>query len=107
MLAYFYCYYNSKNNNMPCNHNNKAFLDSTSYIINLCGVMLGTLRFRESWYILLLMNNCMDPSIWTINVIRCTPNAEMSLVTAIMYLVMNIIGVVSWIRPECRQKQTR
>ena len=85
---------------------NLAFLDSTSQIINLCGVVLGTLRFRESWYIWLL-NNCVDLSIWTINVIRSTPNAEMSLVTAIMYLVMNVIGLVSWIKTEHRQKQSK
>lgn len=85
---------------------NLAFLDSTSQIINLCGVVLGTLRFRESWYIWLL-NNCVDLSIWTINVIRSTPNAEMSLITAIMYLVMNVIGLVSWIKTEHRQKQSK
>ena len=83
---------------------NLAFLDSTSQIINLCGVVLGTLRFRESWYIWLL-NNLVDLSIWIVNTIAHTPNAEMSLVTSIMYLVMNVIGVVSWIILERKQKE--
>ena len=52
-----------------------AFLDSTSQIVNLCGVVLGTLRFRESWYIWLL-NNMVDLSIWIINAVKSTPNAE-------------------------------
>jgi len=82
-----------------------AFLDSTSQIINLCGVVLGTMRFRESWYIWLL-NNIVDLSIWTINTVKTTPNAEMMLITSIMYLVMNIIGVISWIKIERKQKYT-
>ena len=82
-----------------------AFLDSTSQIINLCGVVLGTMRFRESWYIWLL-NNMVDLSIWIINTIKATPNAEMMLITSIMYLVMNIIGLISWIKIERKQKST-
>ena len=84
---------------------NLAFLDSTSQIINLCGVVLGTMRFRESWYIWLI-NNIVDLTIWIINTVNHTPNAGMSLVTSIMYLVMNIIGVISWIRLEKQQKKT-
>ena len=82
---------------------NLAFLDSTSQIINLCGVVLGTLRFRESWYIWLL-NNMVDLTIWIINTIGNTPNAVMSLITSIMYLVMNVIGVIAWIKLERQQK---
>lgn len=80
-----------------------AFLDSTSQIINLCGVILGTLRFRESWYIWLL-NNVVDLSIWIINTVNNTPNAIMSLLTSIMYLIMNIIGLICWIKLEKKQK---
>jgi len=83
---------------------NLAFLDSTSQIINLSGVVLGALRFRESWYIW-LANNLIDLTIWIINTANSTPNAQMSLITSIMYLVMNIIGVISWIMLEKKQKQ--
>lgn len=83
---------------------NLAFLDSTSQIINLCGVILGVLRYRESWYIWLL-NNIVDLTIWIINTIKATPNAIMMLVTSIMYLVMNIIGVIAWIKIESRQSK--
>lgn len=82
-----------------------AFLDSTSQIINLCGVFLGAMRFREAWYVWLL-NNVVDLSIWIINTIKATPNAEMMLITSIMYLAMNIIGVISWIKIERKQKNT-
>ena len=83
---------------------NLAFLDSTSQVINLCGVVLGALRFRESWYIWLL-NNVVDLIIWVINTVGQTANAEMSLITAIMYLTMNVIGLINWIRLERLQKQ--
>ena len=82
---------------------NLAFLDGTSQIINLSGVLLASLRFRESWYIW-LFNNIIDTTIWVINTINHTPNAEMSLITSIMYFVMNIIGVILWIKLERKQK---
>ena len=78
---------------------NLAFLDSTSQIINICGVILVALRFRECWYIW-LANNVLDLSIWTINIIKCTSNAPMSFITSVMYLVMNVIGLISWIKIE-------
>lgn len=82
---------------------NLAMLDSTSQILNLAGVVLGAMRYRESWYIW-LTNNVADLSIWVINTILNTPNAYMMLIVSIMYLVMNIIGIVSWIKIERYQK---
>ena len=84
---------------------NLAFLDSTSQIINICGVILVAIRFRECWYVW-LANNIIDLSIWIVNIINHTPNSEMALITSIMYLVMNIIGVICWIVIERRQKKT-
>jgi nicotinamide mononucleotide transporter len=80
-----------------------AFLDSTSQIINICGVILVTIRFRECWYVW-LANNFIDLIIWIINVIKSTANSEMALITSIMYLVMNIIGLISWVKIERKQK---
>ncbi|MBQ7351926.1 MAG: nicotinamide mononucleotide transporter [Clostridia bacterium] len=82
---------------------NLAFLDSTSQIINICGVILVAIRFRECWYVW-LANNIIDLSIWIINTIKGTINSEMALITSIMYLVMNIIGVICWIKIEKTQK---
>ncbi len=82
---------------------NLAFLDSTSQIINICGTILVAIRFRECWYVW-LANNIIDLAIWIVNIIKHTPNAEMTLITSIMYLVMNIIGVIAWVRIERKQK---
>lgn len=83
---------------------NLAFLDSTSQIINICGVVLVAIRFRECWYVW-LANNIIDLSIWIVSIINHTPNSEMALITSIMYLVMNIIGVICWVVIERRQKK--
>lgn len=42
-----------------------AFMDASSNIINLCGVVLMILRFKESWWIWLI-NNIIDLGIWII-----------------------------------------
>lgn len=45
-----------------------AFMDSSSNCINLCGVILMILRFKESWW-LWLLNNVIDLGIWIITFI--------------------------------------
>lgn len=82
---------------------NLAFLDSTSQIINICGIILVVLRFRDCWYIW-IVNNIIDLIIWLINCINGTKYSEMGLIVAIMFLVMNIIGLIVWIKTEKRQK---
>lgn len=82
---------------------NLAFLDSTSQIINVSGVVLVAIRFKECWYIW-LANNLIDTAIWIVNVLNGTTSAEMALVSSIMYLVMNVIGLICWIKTERKQK---
>ena len=82
---------------------NLAFLDSTSQIINVSGVVLVSIRFKECWYVW-LANNFIDTTIWIVNTINGTANAEMTLITSIMYLVMNVVGLVCWIKTERKQK---
>ena len=79
-----------------------SFLDGTTQIVNVCGIILSLLRFREAWYVW-LVNNVLDLSIWIINLINNTPNAQMMFITSLMYLVMNVIGVVCWIKIERNQ----
>ena len=83
---------------------NLAFLDSSSQIVNLCGVILVVSRFREAWYIWLI-NNFIDIIIWIINVIGGTIFSQMSLIVSIMYLIMNIVGLIMWIKIEKKQKE--
>ena len=82
---------------------NLAFLDSTSQIINISGVILVAIRFKECWYVW-IANNLIDTIIWIVNAINRTTNAEMALLTSIMFLVMNVVGLIYWIKTERKQK---
>ena len=72
-----------------------AFMDATSNCINLCGVILMILRFKESWW-LWLINNIIDLIIWIITVINGGDGSIMMLLVSIGYLLINIYGVVKW-----------
>lgn len=72
-----------------------AFMDATSNCINLCGVILMILRFKESWW-LWLINNIIDLIIWIITVINGGSGSVMMLLVSIGYLLINIYGVIKW-----------
>ena len=80
-----------------------SYLDACSQIINVSGVVLGSKAYREAWYVW-IANNVIDLTIWIINCINNTPHSTMMLITSIMYLVMNIFGIISWIVLEKKQK---
>ncbi len=72
-----------------------AFMDATSNCINLCGVVLMILRFKESWWIWLI-NNIIDLTIWTITLINHGDNSIMLFLTSLGYLLINIYGIIKW-----------
>lgn len=72
-----------------------AFMDAASNCINLCGVILMILRFKESWW-LWLINNIIDLIIWIITVANNGPGSIMMLLVSIGYLLINIYGVIRW-----------
>lgn len=72
-----------------------AFMDSSSNCINLCGVILMILRFRESWW-LWLVNNIIDLGIWIITFINKGEGSTMMLLVSIGYLLINVYGIIKW-----------
>ncbi len=72
-----------------------AIMDATSNCINLCGVVLMTLRFKEAWW-LWLANNVIDLTIWFITTMNKGNNSVMMLLVSIGYLLINIYGVIKW-----------
>lgn len=72
-----------------------AFMDASSNCINLCGVILMILRFKEAWWIWLI-NNIIDLIIWIITTTNGGDGAIMMLLVSIGYLLINIYGVVRW-----------
>lgn len=74
-----------------------AFMDATSNCINLCGVILMILRFKESWW-LWLINNVIDLVIWILTVLHGGSGSIMMLLVSIGYLIINIYGIIKWNR---------
>lgn len=72
-----------------------AFMDASSNCINLCGVILMILRFKESWW-LWLINNVIDLSIWVITFVNKGEGSTMMLLVSIGYLLINIYGIIKW-----------
>ncbi len=72
-----------------------AFMDASSNCINLCGVILMILRFKESWW-LWLINNVIDLSIWIIAFINKGEGSAMMLLVSIGYLLINVYGIIKW-----------
>lgn len=72
-----------------------AYIDAASNCINLCGVVLMILRFKESWW-LWLINNAIDLIIWLITFRNKGEGSAMMLLVSIGYLLINIYGVIKW-----------
>lgn len=72
-----------------------AIMDASSNCINLCGVILMILRFKESWW-LWLANNIIDLIIWVITALSHGDSSIMMLITSIGYLLINVYGVIKW-----------
>lgn len=72
-----------------------ALLDASSNCVNLCGIILMVLRFKESWWVW-LVNNIIDLAIWIITAIQHGDNSMMMLLVSIGYLLINIWGIYKW-----------
>ena len=72
-----------------------AFMDAASNCINLCGVVLMILRFKESWWVWLI-NNIIDLSIWIITFASKGEGSFMMMLVSIGYLLINVYGVIRW-----------
>lgn len=76
-----------------------ALMDASSNCINLCGVILMILRFKEAWW-LWLINNVIDLIIWIVSFFNHGENATMMLLVSIGYLLINIHGIIKWQRKK-------
>lgn len=80
-----------------------AFMDASSNCINLCGVILMILRFKESWW-LWLINNIIDLAIWIVTVFIYKSNSIMMVFVSIGFLLINIYGIIKWTLEVRRKK---
>lgn len=83
-----------------------SWLDAASNCVNLCGIILMTLRYAESWW-LWLINNAIDLSIWTIVLLGGgSAEAPMMFASSVAYFAINIYGVIKWWRESKVQHGT-
>lgn len=71
------------------------FLDSSSNVLNIFGMILLNRRLNEGWYVL-LSNNIIDLIIWIVLFINKGPNSFMMLIVSMGYLILNIYGIYRW-----------
>lgn len=71
------------------------FLDASSNVLNIFGMILLNKRLNEGWYVL-LSNNIVDLIIWIILFLNNSPNSFMMLIVSIGYLILNIYGIYRW-----------
>ncbi len=84
-----------------------SWLDAASNCVNLCGIILMTMRYAESWWIW-MVNNVLDLTIWTIILIDgSSAEAPMMFATSTAYLLINIYGAIKWQRESKIQHQNR
>ena len=72
-----------------------TYLDSFTNVISFIAGILLMLRYNESW-ILYLVNNVLDLTLWIINFSSGGFDSLMVLLMSVMYLVINIYALFKW-----------
>ena len=71
------------------------FLDAYTNVISFIAGILLMLRYNESW-MLYLVNNILDLSLWIINFKEGGFDSFMVLLMSIMYLTINVYALFKW-----------
>ncbi len=72
-----------------------TYLDSFTNVISFIAGILLMLRYNESW-ILYLVNNVLDLTLWIINFSSGGFDSLMVLLMSVMYLLINIYALFKW-----------
>ena len=72
-----------------------SYLDAFTNVISFMAGILLMLRYNESW-ILYLVNNVLDLTLWSINFNRGGFDSLMVLLMSVMYLAINIYALFKW-----------
>ncbi len=72
-----------------------TYLDAFTNVISFIASILLMLRYNESW-ILYLVNNVLDLTLWIINFKEGGFDSLMVLLMSVMYLTINIYALFKW-----------
>lgn len=83
-----------------------AFWDSLNNILNICGILLIGLRYKEGW-IVWIINNVTELTTWILALQNgYSNNAILMIFTCIFYLGLNTWGFKSFIKLRKTQENT-
>ena len=75
-----------------------AFWDACSNILNICGIILIALRYKEGWIVWILCN-FVELTTWILALTGgYSQNAIMMIITNLFYIGLNVWGFVAFLR---------
>lgn len=81
-----------------------AVLDAAGDILNICGILLIALRYKEGWIVWILCN-FVDLATWITALVKdYSSNAIMMIIMSIAYIILNIWGFYSFIKMRKKQE---
>ena len=86
---------------------NLPIFDAAGNILNVCGIVLLALRYKEGWIIWLLCNS-IELVTWILALTNdYSQNAIMMIIKCVIYIMLNVWGFVSFIRLRKNQEIVR
>ena len=81
-----------------------AFWDACDVILNICGILLIALRYKEGWIVWILCN-IVELTIWIIALLKgYSQNAIMMIIMSLIYICLNVWGYISFIKLRNKQE---
>ena len=81
-----------------------AFWDACDVILNICGILLIALRYKEGWIVWILCN-IVELTIWIIALLKgYSQNAVMMIIMSLIYIGLNVWGYISFIKLRNKQE---
>lgn len=83
-----------------------AFWDACANILNVCGIILIALRYKEGWIVWILCN-LVELTTWILALInKYSQNAIMMIIMNTLYIILNIWGFISFIKLRKQQENS-
>ena len=83
---------------------NLPILDSVVNILNVCGIILLALRYKEAWYVWIICN-ALDIVTWALVLANnFSQNAIMMIIKCTIYIALDIWGLIAFIKLRRKQE---
>ena len=82
---------------------NYSFLDSLTNMLNIAGVVLLGLRYKEGWYFWIICN-LVEMITWILMIVTGAPNSIMMLIICVIYIVLDVFGIKAFVKMRYSQE---